>query len=562
MNDPKNFLNQNQPQDMKNVLVISDLADNVYEQDLQIFFEKFKDSLIVIQMNRPRSDFYGSKSNSAIVIFKEFKEAEKAKYELNMRKLKGKTIRITWHERDSSLRYSNQVNLYIKNIPTQVTPRQFYEYFCKFGEVVSAKLAEDEEGIHLGYGYVHFSTNEAKNKCLEDTDEKEIWPGSKLKVENFQKKNERSTQETMNPNKSIFMKNFPEDYDEKKLKELLKDVKVSFMKMVTDKSNRKYAIVSVESEEEANKVKNLNKTDINGNELYVDNLMNKHDRKRYLANKIYDQNIQLTRKFRDCNLHVKNLPIEMKEEDLKLLFTQFGDIKSVKVPETITVTKIKGEFVERTTSCGFGFVCFTSSDSAKLAFEDMNGKTLEGSQRPLIISYFMPKNERSQVLGNTYSTKKNMSWEGMGLNQPFMGGDMFGRGPYRMPPHLMNMQPQTKTVNNTNNNLLNNNTPNTQGKQTTQPQETDKKQVDEPNYDLLKNMEDDASKKDYLGEFIFRKIESHFLTETNNLTMDHIGKITGMILGIEDINEIIDICKNENHLTSRIVEALSLLNSV
>ena len=43
--------------------------------------------------------------------------------------------------------------------------------------------------------------------------------------------------------------------------------------------------------------------------------------------------------------------------------------------------------------------------------------------------------------------------------------------------------------------------------------------------------------------------------------MDHIGKITGMILGIEDVNEIIDICKNTDHLTSRIIEALNLLNN-
>ena len=73
-------------------------------------------------------------------------------------------------------------------------------------------------------------------------------------------------------------------------------------------------------------------------------------------------------------------------------------------------------------------------------------------------------------------------------------------------------------------------------------------------------MEDDGSKKDYLGEFIFKKIENHKLTEAHNLTMDDVGKITGMILGIEDVNEIIDICKNVDHLTSRIMEALSLLN--
>jgi hypothetical protein len=45
----------------------------------------------------------------------------------------------------------------------------------------------------------------------------------------------------------------------------------------------------------------------------------------------------------------------------------------------------------------------------------------------------------------------------------------------------------------------------------------------------------------------------------HNFTIDIIGKITGMILGIEDINEIADICKNNSNLTSRIKEALDLL---
>jgi len=45
-----------------------------------------------------------------------------------------------------------------------------------------------------------------------------------------------------------------------------------------------------------------------------------------------------------------------------------------------------------------------------------------------------------------------------------------------------------------------------------------------------------------------------------NLTIDDIGKITGMILGIEDIQEIIDISRNEKNLNGRIQEALELLD--
>jgi polyadenylate-binding protein len=575
----KNFQVNTPHQVTKNVLVISDLADNVNEQDLNIFFENFRESILVIQYNRSRSEYLGAKANSATIIFKEFKEAEKAKYSLNMRKLKGKTVRITWHERDSLVRYNNQVNVYVKSIPLNVSPREFYEYFCTFGDVVSAKLVENEDGNHLGYGYVHFASTETKNKCIEDSNDKEIWPGSKLVVENFQKKQERSTQDGgMNPNKSIFMKNFPSDYDEKKIKELIGDVKVTWMRIMSDSKDRSYAIVILESEEDAAKLKALNKTVLNGQELFVDNLMNKLDRKRYLVSKINDTNMQLTRKFRDCNLHIRNLPTEMDEDGLRKLFSAFGDIKSVKIPTTTTVTKIKGEFKETLTSCCFGYICYNDSVAAKKAFEEMNSKIIDGCKRPLIINYFMPKNERSQAFNSTGGAfnKKNMNWDGLNMNYTPFSGDMMMKGGnqpnLRQFPQGGNNMHQQQGYNQKG--KFNNNYNQTGGQQTPivpvtqvteQPIKTpvveQEKKDNEPDYELIKNMEDDTSKKDYLGEYIFRKIESHQLTEMNNMSMDHIGKITGMILGIEDVNEIIDICKNTDHLTSRIIEALNLLNS-
>jgi len=76
----------------------------------------------------------------------------------------------------------------------------------------------------------------------------------------------------------------------------------------------------------------------------------------------------------------------------------------------------------------------------------------------------------------------------------------------------------------------------------------------------LNSLEDDNNKRDYLGEFIFKSIENHPMTIKRNLTIDEIGKITGMILGIEDIQEIIDISRNHKNLNNRIMEALELLD--
>ena len=61
-------------------------------------------------------------------------------------------------------------------------------------------------------------------------------------------------------------------------------------------------------------------------------------------------------------------------------------------------TKINGEFVEKVISCQFGYVCFVDPLAAKKALEDLNGKTLDGEKKALLIDYFMPKYERNQAL--------------------------------------------------------------------------------------------------------------------------------------------------------------------
>jgi len=79
--------------------------------------------------------------------------------------------------------------------------------------------------------------------------------------------------------------------------------------------------------------------------------------------------------------------------------------------------------------------------------------------------------------------------------------------------------------------------------------------------DYLKSLEDFDSKKDYLGEFIFKQIENHPTSIRRNFTIDMIGKITGMILGIDDIGEIAKIAQDRNILEMRLNEALELMDS-
>jgi len=103
-----------------------------------------------------------------------------------------------------------------------------------------------------------------------------------------------------------------------------------------------------------------------------------------------------------------------------------------------------------------------------------------------------------------------------------------------------------------NNNMINNNPNNQINKDNSNTSEM----IDMNYFNNIENIED---KKSYLGEIIFKQIEEHSLAQEYNMTMDTIGKITGMIINIDNINEIIETCQKKELLTSRIYEALDLL---
>jgi polyadenylate-binding protein len=530
----------------RTMLFISELPENISEVELDTFFADFKESMAHIMINKsnPKADLY-SQRTTATIIFKDHRRADEARKNLNLRKIRGKTIRIMWHEKDNSIRYGTQGNLFIKNVSAEVKPREFYEKFLQYGDIVSAKLGEDEEGNHYGYGYVSYYNPESAEAAIRALNDKEIWDGQKLEVQRFQRKNERFSSLTVN--KNLYVKNLPERFTEDKLKSLFnKYGTITWAKLMTDSNERKSAIISYDSEEAVNKAREgLNGTIQDGQELYVDSLMKKSDRKKILSTRITDNNYKLNSQFKNCNLHLRNLPYDAEETHLHDVFTKFGEVKSVKIPKFLLVTKVNGQLKEIPMSKGFGYVCFVEQDAARKAIEEMNGKFLpnfENVKRPILVDFFMPKYERKQMLNR-------LQIQAPGKAYPFMNpyGAQMGI-PFNMHPNLAKhvrnpvySNPQTK-----------------QPRNFMTPQQVAVK-PDDPDIKYLNSLEDDAARRDYLGEFIFKRIENHPYAQSHTFTIDTIGKITGMILGIQDISEIVDITINNDNLTARISEALGLL---
>ena len=541
----------------KNILFISELPENVNKSELENFFADYKSDIFSMQIDSNHKRYDNTKR--ATILFKEHDKAAEARNNLNMKKLKGKALNIMWHETDNSVRYNNKANLFVKGIPNNAQPRQIYELFAKFGEIISCKICENEDGDLLGYGYINYYNLDSANNAIQNLNNTKFLD-SNLEVEHFQRKNERL--QAPEENSSLYIKNIPEKYTKsEELKKLFsKFGTITFSKMFKDDNNRHYAIIIFSEAGNARKAKEeLNNKKLSESDelpLYVDLLQKKSERKRIIANKITENNNKLNEENKNCNLYVKNLPRELTEEKMKEIFSKVGEVKSVKKDKYILQTKENGKDVEYVESRGSGDVCYTKEEDAKKAIDEFHEKKLPGfedSKIPVLISFFMPKNERKQYLSKQKEQENNYT-----MNMPQMPYPMI----YPIPPHQIN----NRFYKNNNYRKAQYPPQSMQKKQemnqVSQSHETDSQNNnnnDEPSLEKLKSFKTIEEQKDYLGEFLFRKIEQHPLAQSKNLEVDTISRITGMILGIGNIDEIYGITTNHENITARIKEALELL---
>lgn len=85
----------------------------------------------------------------------------------------------------------------------------------------------------------------------------------------------------------------------------------------------------------------------------------------------------------DCKVYVGNLPFSVGFEELKELFSPFGEVTEA----TVIVNKYTGR------SKGFGFVTFADKESAQKAISEMNEKDVKG--RRMSVKEATPPKERS-----------------------------------------------------------------------------------------------------------------------------------------------------------------------
>ncbi len=84
------------------------------------------------------------------------------------------------------------------------------------------------------------------------------------------------------------------------------------------------------------------------------------------------------------NMYVGNLSYSVTEDDLKALFSEFGEVESVNI--------IKDKFSGR--SKGFGFVEMPDNSEADKAIKALNGTNLK--ERDIKVNQSKPRSDRSR----------------------------------------------------------------------------------------------------------------------------------------------------------------------
>ncbi|KAG8364245.1 hypothetical protein BUALT_Bualt19G0108100 [Buddleja alternifolia] len=313
---------------------------------------------------------------------------------LNFTPLNGKRIRITYSNRDDCLRKSGAGNIFVKNLDEKIDHKALYEIFSSFGDIISSKVQYDAFGQSKGYGFVHYTSEEAAKKAIEELNgvrlhEKEVFVGP------FMSKQEREKAAKFT---NVFVKNLSEMTNEENLRTAFGEFGfITSVVVIRDKdgNSKCFGFVNFENAEDAAKsVEVLNGQTIDDKEWYVGKAQKKSEREQML--KI--QHEQLTKVAMENslglnNLYLKNLDENIDDDKLKELFSPFGAITSCKVMRD-----------PRGISKGSGFVAFSTRQEASKAITEMNGK-MAGS-KPLYVAVAEKKEARQTRLQALYTNTR------------------------------------------------------------------------------------------------------------------------------------------------------------
>ncbi|KAL1935826.1 hypothetical protein VTP01DRAFT_4966 [Rhizomucor pusillus] len=270
-------------------------------------------------------------------------------------------------------------SLYVGELDTSVTEAMLFEIFNRIGPVASIRVCRDViTRRSLGYAYVNFTSASDAERAIKELNYSLI-QGRPCRIMFSQR--DPTLRKTGAGN--IFIKNLDPSIDNKGLHGVFEQFgKVLSCKISLDEQGRSmgYGFVQFDSSEAANRaIENINGMLLNGRKAYVTHHIPKKERQV----QIEEQRSHFT------NVYVKNLPLDVNDDELRTMFGKYGPITSA------TVAKDEDNLPK-----GFGFVNFQNHEDARRAVEEMHDTDYFGKK--LYVSRAQKKTEREQELRKQY----------------------------------------------------------------------------------------------------------------------------------------------------------------
>jgi RNA recognition motif-containing protein len=312
-------------------------------------------------------DMAGDSRGFAFITYSSQKAAANAKISLNHSRIRNNEIAIAFMKPPQDL--NQDANLFISNLDRKVTSKELEELCAPYGSIVSCKVKYSQDSTpqySLGYGYVQFEQPASANDCREGLSGK-VLHEKPVKVEKFTPRGKRNTNNQLS---NLYIKDFPEKFNQKQVEDFIEKNFPSFGKIAskgvfTDpKMNKFYAFVAFESADNAKKaIEAYNGYSFPGEtqtKLYVDYAQSREQRKQMLTNKFQTSK-------NETNVFIKSLKGSVTEARLREVFSKFGSTTSVcvKAHELQGKPELADKKVMK-----FGFINFADAEDAKKAMTE------------------------------------------------------------------------------------------------------------------------------------------------------------------------------------------------
>lgn len=302
---------------------------------------------------------------------------------------------VTAVEAPAATSQPHSASLYVGELDPSVTEAMLYELFSSIGQVASIRVCRDAVTRRsLGYAYVNYNDTSHGERALDELNYTLI-KGKPCRIMWSQR--DPALRKTGQGN--VFIKNLDNAIDNKALHDTFAAFgNILSCKVAQDEFavSKGYGFVHYETAEAANNaIKHVNGMLLNDKKVFVGHHISKKDRQ----SKFEEMKANFT------NIYIKNIDPDVEDDEFRKIFEQYGEITSATLSRDS-----EGK------SRGFGFVNYSTHESAQAAVEEVNDREVR-SQR-LYVGRAQKKHEREEELRKQYEAarmEKASKYQGVNL---------------------------------------------------------------------------------------------------------------------------------------------------